>query len=92
MREAKSDVVGKQVVEVCPLSIFYLYIVITVRDIINLMEKKTGVSFSRHFIDKFVQPGGRLVFCSKCDLANDITIRAIFPLSSCSANRAILVA
>ena len=54
MREAKSDVVGKQVVEVCPLSIFYLYIVITMRDIINLMEKKTGVSFSRHFIDKFV--------------------------------------
>ena len=40
MREAKSDVVGKQVVEVCPLSIFYLYIVITMRDIINLMEKR----------------------------------------------------
>ena len=75
------------------MSIFYLYIVITMRDIINLMgKKKTGVSFSRRFIDKFVQPGGRLVFCSKCDLENDITIRAIFPLSSCSDNHAILVA
>ena len=47
MREAKSDVVGKQVVEMCPLSIFYLYIVITMRDIINLMEKKRQESVFR---------------------------------------------